>query len=954
MTLDGAGNELDKARRFNITSTPQTFTDWLGSTDTRDYYRFTLDDTSIFNLTLEGLSADADVRLLDGSGNTIATSNRSGNTSESINRTLDAGDYFIQVYPWSSNTSTNYSLNVSAIALDSVGNNRENASVINLDGNGTTKTFTDLIGGSDTNDYYRFSVGSISNINLTLDGLSADADVRLLDSNGNTISISNNGGRTAESINRTLDIGDYYISIYPWGSDFSSYDLNLSTTALDFAGNNLNEALGIELNSTAQTFTDWLGSTDTNDYYRFTLDKTSILELTLDGLSADADVRLLNSSGNTVASSLKGGINAESISQSLDAGNYYIKVYPGSNNENTSYNLNLSASPEDFAGNNLDNARSITLDESGTAKTFTDWIDSVDAIDYYSFNLDVISTLEINLDSLVADADVRLLDASGNTISVSNNGGNSSESINQTLSAGNYYIQVYPWANAATSYDLSVLATIFDSAGNSLNEALGIELNSTTQTFTDWLGSTDTNDFYRFTLDETSILELSMDGLSADADVRLLNSSGNTVASSFNAGNTDESINRKLDAGDYYIQVYPWGDANTYYNLNVSAEVIEESPQPGTALWTQEVSSDDDDFSNAIAVDSIGNIYITGFTDNGNYDSWLAKYDTNGTQLWKTQLGINNDNFSYSVDVDNIGNAYITGYYDGRNDYDALIAKYDSNGNLLWDDSLDYFGEDEYSYDIAVDNNEAAFYSVGITKNIEVGAIPYAWVSKHDTNDGEKEWNIKVSAPAEDIVINMNDDGSVYVAGYFNSLFGENNTESAWIAEYDSDGNELSINGIDTEDLSIVSDIDVDTDGNVYITGSDDNETKIAKYDSNGSEYWSNWLDVNDYITGDDFTSHVAVNDNGDVYVTGRTEGTSEYNNVGNQNNWVVKYDNFGDLIWTQELDIPDENVINDITVNGTGNIFMTGEFENFSDTNDFEGVDAFVTKLLEPQVENL
>ena len=962
MTLDGAGNELDKAKRFNITSTPQTFTDWLGSTDTNDYYRFTLDDISNFNLTLEGLSADADVRLLDSSGNTIATSNRSGNTSESINRTLDAGDYFIQVYPWSNNTDTNYSLNVSATALDFVGNNRENASVINLDGNGTTKTFTDLIGGGDTNDYYRFSAGSISNINLTLDGLSADADVRLLDSNGNTISISNNGGRTAESISRTLNVGDYYIEVYPWSGDFTSYNLNLSTTALDFAGNSLNEALGIELNSATQTFTDWLGSTDTNDYYRFTLDKTSILELTLDGLSADAHVQLLDSSGRTISISNKSGINAESISQFLDADNYYIKVYPGNNNANTSYNLNVSATPEDFAGNNLDNARSITLDESGTAKTFTDWIDSFDNKDYYRFNLISTSTLEITMDGLAADADIQLLDNNGNTISVSNNGGINAETINQTLNAGDYYIQVYPWRNAATSYNLNVSATIFDSAGNNRNQARGIELNSTTQTFTDWLGSIDTNDYYRFELLKTSTLELTLDGLSADADVQLLDSNGNTIDSSFESGITAESISRTLDAGDYFIQVYPWEKATTHYNLNVSATALVEPEQPNTAPWTRRSGSDGDDFSNSITVDSQGNVYITGYTDDtveGNYDSWLTKYDSGGTQLWKTQLGLNDDNFSYSVAVDDTGSTYITGYYDSSNDgydYDALVAKYDSNGNFLWEKSLNYFGENEYSYSVAVDKNQNAFYTAGITKNTQAGAIPSTWVSKHSSADGSEEWSIKVDAPvenmsikvdvpAENIAIDTDGNGNVYIAGYFNSLFGEKNTRSAWVAKYKPNREQEYIYGLDTSEFDVLSDIDVDTDGKVYITGQDDDSARVAGYSGTYQE-WYDYLYSSDNITGDYFTSNVVVGDDGNVYIRGRTEGTLEEGNVGSQNDWVTKYSSDGNLISTQEIDIPYENFVSDMTIGNTGNIYITGETENWSDANSFGDVDAFVTKF--------
>jgi hypothetical protein len=39
---------------------------------------------------------------------------------------------------------------------------------------------TDFVGSTDTNDYYRFSLASASNFNVSLTGLNADADVQLL------------------------------------------------------------------------------------------------------------------------------------------------------------------------------------------------------------------------------------------------------------------------------------------------------------------------------------------------------------------------------------------------------------------------------------------------------------------------------------------------------------------------------------------------------------------------------------------------------------------------------------------------------------------------------------------------------------------------------------------------------------------------------------------------------
>lgn len=390
----------------------------------------------------------------------------------------------------------------------------------------------------------------------------------------------------------------------------------------------------------------------------------------------------------------------------------------------------------------------------------------------------------------------------------------------------------------------------------------------------------------------------------------------------------------------------------------------------GGLSWTQQLGTEGDDFSNGIAVDSAGNVYITGFTDGslggdnaGYYDTWLAKYDSGGNELWKTQLGTTGDDFSYSVAVDDSGNAYITGHSEetwlggtdnGWGDYNALIAKYDSNGNLLWTDQVDYVGENEYSYSIAVESANN-IYMTGVVDDIQtVGAIPNTWLSKH-SGDGEEKWKTKLNAYAENITVDSDGAGNIYVAGYFEKLFGGINTENAWVAKYDPFGTELYIQGLDTSKFDIFNDIDVDITGNVYITGSTyepsqdtssgNYDALVAKYDFSGELLWSKQLDG----TGDDFTSSIVVSNDGNVYITGETQGNIEAGNPGTQDNWVAKYSSDGTLIWTQEIDIASENFVNDMTVGNTGNIYITGETENWSNPDSFGDIDAFVAKYVEP-----
>uniref|UniRef100_A0ACD5GND2 Calcium-binding protein n=1 Tax=Desertifilum tharense IPPAS B-1220 TaxID=1781255 RepID=A0ACD5GND2_9CYAN len=65
---DGAGNTLDLARDIGYLTEEKTFSDFVGDLDLDDYYQFSLESEGEFRATLEGLSANADLHLLDGTG----------------------------------------------------------------------------------------------------------------------------------------------------------------------------------------------------------------------------------------------------------------------------------------------------------------------------------------------------------------------------------------------------------------------------------------------------------------------------------------------------------------------------------------------------------------------------------------------------------------------------------------------------------------------------------------------------------------------------------------------------------------------------------------------------------------------------------------------------------------------------------------------------------------------
>lgn len=112
----------------------------------------------------------------------------------------------------------------------------------------------------------------------------------------------------------------------------------------DYAGNALDVARQIVLNSQTVVYRESISGTDQNDYYRINLSSQTNINLRINGLSANADLQLLNSNGQIVSASTNNDAANETLSVSnLQAGSYYIRVYQGVGGANTNYNLSLSA-----------------------------------------------------------------------------------------------------------------------------------------------------------------------------------------------------------------------------------------------------------------------------------------------------------------------------------------------------------------------------------------------------------------------------------------------------------------------------------------------------------------------------------------------------------------------------------------------------------------------------------
>ena len=283
---------------------------------------------------------------------------------------------------------------------------------------------------------------------------------------------------------------------------------------------------------------------------------------------------------------------------------------------------------------------------------------------------------------------------------------------------------------------------------------------------------------------------------------------------------------------------------------------------------------------------------------------------------WATHMGSvpsgSSYDYSRSMVLDASGNIYISGYTGSTfsnlsaldTEGDGFVAKFNSVGQLVW---VTHEGpvNDGSVYGVAVDNNGNVYGAGSGTGSIH----------GQTTIGGEDLFIVKY-------------DGSGTVI--WTKQFGSTNTDYHRAAVLK--GNFLYTTGYTAGAIGLETN-----------TGGED--VFIAKYDLNGNQKWLKLVGTSSNERG----YSIDVDDAGNVYVAGRTNGTMEGSNAGGYDCFILKYDSLGNYLWTNQFGTNKDEFIAQIVVSSPcSRIYVSGHTKGNIDglsSNDAEG-DYFISWL--------
>ncbi len=376
----------------------------------------------------------------------------------------------------------------------------------------------------------------------------------------------------------------------------------------------------------------------------------------------------------------------------------------------------------------------------------------------------------------------------------------------------------------------------------------------------------------------------------------------------------------------------------------------------GQQLWSTPPQYDSGaksfDEARAIVVDGAGNVYVTGYsTGNGTgADFATIKYSPNGEQLWPTTSAPNRgryngpgnwDDFATAIALDNLGNIYVTGASEGNGTgWDYVTIKYNPGGTALWVRRYNYNEANNMAGNrhdvpaaIAVDGAGNVYVTGSSWRSRKVNTEVYPYYDyatiKYDT-DGVRKWAKRFFGQNKGhdygCAIALDTQGNVYVTGssqrettgydFYTIAYKQDSGTVLWASRYC---------GLLASDHAYARAIATDKNNQyVYVTGLSFRDGQSANYTTvkyplaDGKS-----IGVRSYdglAHGWDEPTAIAVDAQGNVYVTGSITVSAT-----NSDYCTIRYGTDFGLNWTRRYGLSGGDGANAIALDGAGNVYVTG-----------------------------
>ncbi len=329
--------------------------------------------------------------------------------------------------------------------------------------------------------------------------------------------------------------------------------------------------------------------------------------------------------------------------------------------------------------------------------------------------------------------------------------------------------------------------------------------------------------------------------------------------------------------------------------------------------------------------DNQGNIYVTGTSYDQNWKCTLWKYDQSGTLIWVRTFNVAGAGYGIGKKIllSPGGGVFIcAGVLQANLKYDFYLIKYDVNGNLQSSARYGEPAEHDNFADASFDINGNIIVAVNGKTNINNPDFDIILLKYNQMCVVQyyQSFNIGTWAETAKKVL-VDNAGNIYVAGErsFNSNYDllavKYDPQLQYIGYYTyasyNDGNDYLYSAV------------IAPGGGLILSGATCNSTPresdftIIKVSQNLTY---EWMSARSFVPGfAEYANDICLDNSGNIYSCGTASDTSGFNTK----ILTVKYDIFGNVIWSRTYDRgPGGNGYNaakKICMDMFGNIYIAG-----------------------------